>query len=196
MSNSVRSDFIVHAFLTPLIKTSSWNSSTDNCTCFFYTLTKNFIMKFIHCYWHLPWKSNHLETTETVQNSWIAIMPFALLALHQSNFQHRSGALCAKLLAYTAWTHSFTLLQLERLQGAFMATTGKGKKKHMIRKQMFGGSLDKKNPILPSLTFPPPSSPSANNYPTPFALVDRIHTLHVVYLVHTSPVASEWMNAW
>lgn len=130
MSNSVRSDFIVHAFLTPLIKTSSWNSSTDNCTCFFYTLTKNFIMKFIHCYWHLPWKSNHLETTETVQNSWIAIMPFALLALHHSNFQHRSGALCAKLLAYTAWTHSFTLLQLERLQGAFMATTGKGKKKN------------------------------------------------------------------
>jgi hypothetical protein len=35
-----------------------------------------------------------------------------------------------------------------------MATTGKGKKKQMIKKQMFGGSLDKKNPIPPPLTSP------------------------------------------
>jgi hypothetical protein len=61
---------------------------------------------------------------------------------------------------------------------------------------MFGGSLDKKNPIPPPLTSPSLLTLSANNYPTPFALVDRIHTLHVVYLVHTSPAASEWMNAW
>jgi len=68
-------------------------------------------------------------------------------------FQHRSGALC-NLLAYTTWTHSFTLLHLERLQGGFYGNNRQGKKKHMIKKQMFGGSLDKKNPIPPPLTSP------------------------------------------
>jgi len=74
-----------------------------------------------------------------------------LLALHHSNF-NTALELCATFWP-TQLGHILSPFCIWKdYRGAFMATTGKGKKKNMIKKQMFGGSLDKNNPIPPPLT--------------------------------------------